>query len=139
MVAVMPVLRLTDGFLMTSVSSRPGMISRRPTPAASLTSPATPVRNTASCTTIATIERGVAPSALRTPISFVRSLTAIILMFDTPTTPAASVPAPISDTNTEMIQNIIWKRWNCSTFVLHPDRLLVVRRELVALGQLATT
>ena len=38
-------------------------------------------------------ERGVAPSALRTPISLVRSLTAISMMFDTPTTPASSVSA----------------------------------------------
>ena len=45
------------------------------------------------------IDHGVAPSALRIPISFVRSLTAIIMMFETPTTPARSVPMPITQTN----------------------------------------
>ena len=41
------------------------------------------------------IDQGVAPSALRMPISRVRSRTAIIMMFETPTTPASSVPMPI--------------------------------------------
>src|SRR5574337_788654 len=58
------------------------------------TSPAIVVSTTVSISTMRITELGVAPSALRTPNSFVRSLTAISMMFDTPTTPAASVRPP---------------------------------------------
>ena len=56
--------------------------------------PAIVVSTTDSFMIIDTTENGVAPSALRTPISLVRSLTVISMMFDTPTTPASSVAPP---------------------------------------------
>ena len=96
------------------MSAEPSKL-RKPTPPAARAGPAMPVRNTASCVIIAMIDSGVAPSALRTPISLVRSLTAIIMMFDTPTTPAASVPRPMITTKNEMIQNSFENRSNCST------------------------
>ena len=65
-----------------------------PTPAATPTRPAISVSTIDSFITIEMIENGVAPSALRTPISFVRSLTVISMMFETPTTPAISVAPP---------------------------------------------
>ena len=95
-----------------------------------------PVRNTASWMIMNTIEVGVAPSALRTPISLVRSLTAIIMMFDTPTTPAASVPRPITITNVEIIQNSFENRSKLSTLFWIAHRLRVLGVELVALGEL---
>ena len=39
---------------------------------------------------------GVAPMALRIPISVVRSRTVTIMMFETPMIPASRVPIPIS-------------------------------------------
>jgi hypothetical protein len=45
-----------------------------------------------------TIEPGVAPSALRMPISSVRSCTEMIMMLLTPTMPANSVPLPTIQT-----------------------------------------
>ena len=58
------------------------------------------------------IDHGVAPSALRMPISLVRSLTAIIMMFETPTTPASSVPMPITQTNARMPLIRLTNCWN---------------------------
>ena len=48
--------------------------------------------NSDSCMIMATMEAGVAPSALRRPISRVRSFTTISMMFPTPTAPAKMVP-----------------------------------------------
>src|SRR5262249_31156398 len=63
--------------------------------------PATSVSTTDSFITIATIDSGVAPSALRTPISLVRSLTVISMMFETPTTPASRVAPPNTQPTTD--------------------------------------
>ena len=60
-------------------------------------------------------DHGVAPSALRMPISFVRSFTAIIMMFETPTTPASNVPMPITHTKMRMPPMRFTKRWNSTT------------------------
>ena len=58
--------------------------------------PATAVMNSDSCMIIATIEAGVAPSALRRPISRVLSFTTISMMLPTPTAPAKIVPMATS-------------------------------------------
>ena len=52
---------------------------------------------------------------LADPISFVRSLTAIIMMFETPTTPARSVPMPMTQTNARMPPIRSTNRWNSTT------------------------
>src|SRR5262249_49157582 len=87
-VAAIPTPKLIAGFFTKSFWMMLSATPSNATPAASPSKPAMPVRNTASWMIIATIEFGVAPSALRTPISLVRSRTAIIMMFETPTTPA---------------------------------------------------
>ncbi len=61
------------------------------------------------------IDQGVAPSALRIPISFVRSFTAIIMMLETPTTPASRVPTPMTQTKSRIPPIRLTKRWNSST------------------------
>ena len=57
----------------------------------------------------------VAPIALRMPISRVLSFTAMSMMFETPTTPARSVPMPMTHTNARMPPMRFTKRWNSST------------------------
>ena len=52
-----------------------------------------------------TILNGVAPSALRMPISRVRSFTVMIMMLLMPTMPAVSVPRPTNQMNTLMPMN----------------------------------
>ncbi len=52
-----------------------------------------------------TILNGVAPSALRMPISRVRSFTVMIMMLLMPTMPAISVPRPTNQMNTLMPMN----------------------------------
>ncbi len=56
------------------------------------------------------IDEGGAPTALRTPISRVRSCTEISMMLLTPTTPARMVPRPISQTKVRMPGNSPRKR-----------------------------
>jgi hypothetical protein len=80
-------------------------IAIRPVPAATPNRPAISVSTIDSFITIATIDDGVAPSALRTPISLVRSLTVISMMFDTPTTPASRVAPPTTQLTTTSTRN----------------------------------
>ena len=54
------------------------------------------------------IDDGRAPTALRTPISRVRSCTEISMMLLTPTTPARMVPRPMIQTKTPMPTNSFW-------------------------------
>ena len=56
--------------------------------------PATRVRSTLSDSICTTMSTGLAPMARRIPISRVRSLTIIHIMFPTPITPAISEPMP---------------------------------------------
>ena len=61
--------------------------------------PATDVMTTDSCMIRPTMDAGVAPRALRMPISLVRSLTTIIMMLLTPTIPAMTVKMPMMAMN----------------------------------------
>ena len=79
-------------------------------------------------------DQGVAPSALRMPISFVRSFTAIIMMFETPTTPARSVPTPITQTNAPDPAHQVDEPLELDDGVRDEDGALVVGVEVVPLG-----
>ena len=70
--------------------------------------------NSDSCMIIMTMDRGVAPSALRSPISRVRSLTTISMMLPTPTAPAKIVPIATIQLNTLMPVNSPWTLSNSS-------------------------
>ena len=61
---------------------------------------------------------GVAPMALRIPISVVRSRTVTIMIFDTPIAPASSVPSPTSQMRKLTPRNRLSSIWN-STSVLN--------------------
>ena len=62
---------------------------------------------------------GCAPSARRTPISVVRSLTTTIIMFETPMLPESNVPIPIIHTRILMPSNRDCIIWNIdSTLIL---------------------
>ncbi len=66
--------------------------------------------STLSCSIIEIILHGVAPIALRTPISLVRSFTAIIMMLLTPTIPAIRVPIPMTQMNTRIFPSMSMMR-----------------------------
>ena len=77
-----------------------------PMPAASPRYPAIAVMSKLSATIMRTMADGVAPIALRMPISCVRSLTEISMMLETPTMPARSVPIPTSQMNARIQTNM---------------------------------
>ena len=61
------------------------------------------------------IDAGVAPIALRIPISLVRSFTTISMMLLTPTMPANKVPIPTIQRNAEMPSNKPRTCWNSAS------------------------
>src|SRR5213075_3532651 len=79
--------------------------SSRPTPMTRPRYPAMPVTSVDSSSNVLMMENGVAPSALRMPISLVRSFTVMIMMLLMPTMPAINVPRPTNQMNTLMPVN----------------------------------
>ena len=77
------------------------------------------------------IARVVAPSALRTPISRVRSRTAISMMFITPMPPSASVMKPTASEEVAHRVDHAAEHQRADRRVPHPHRFTVVRVEVV--------
>ena len=76
-----------------------------PTPSTRPIYPDTVVINTDSVRIRLMMDQGVAPRALRMPISLVRSFTAISMILLMPTMPAKIVPMPITQMKIRMFLN----------------------------------
>ncbi len=93
--------------------------------------PLTNTTSSVSTKNCRTIERRVAPSALRTPISRVRSRTATSITFITPMPPMKSVAMPTAPRKYFMPSVIVRKAFASSTVSQMLRRLVVLRVELV--------
>src|SRR5262250_1959930 len=107
---IIPENRAGSGKRLTSLHS--------PTPAPNPIVPLSSVRNNPSLKNCHCTLREVAPRALRTPISLVRSLTEMSMMFITPAPPRASVMMLTAMKNSRMLEIILLKK-TVSSAVFH--------------------
>ena len=82
-------------------------ISITPTPLIIPIYPKIVVITNDSITIERSIERGFAPNALRIPISLVRSLTVILMILLTPTTPEINIAMPMTQIKMLIVLNIL--------------------------------
>ena len=97
------------------------------TPAINPNAPEINVSEMASITIKERMLPEVAPRALRTPISTVRSFTTMAMMLATPMAPARSVNPPMIQMNNRIPVKMRSKHGKLLLVVAYPDRALIVR------------
>ena len=94
--------------------------SKRKTPALNPSKPAKAVSTKLSLMTCEMMSKGLAPKALRTPISLVRSFTVTIMILLIPIIPDSKVPMPTSQTKMSIPVNSRLNVLNCAAILTTP-------------------